>query len=88
LSGDLRAQNYQGFGSSLLLMNCQVQGTNLLASWFGVGGLAYQMFSSTNLVDWIPWDGQFMGSNAPITQLLPISADPAGFYQLRLTGQQ
>jgi len=88
LSGDLWAQNYRGFSSSLLLMNCQVQGTNLLASWFGVGGLTYQMFSSTNLVEWIPWDGQVIGSNAPVSLLLPMTFDPAGFYSLRLVGQE
>jgi hypothetical protein len=88
LSGDLWAQDYRGFSASLLLMNCQVQGTNLLASWFGVSGLAYQMFSSTNLVDWIPWDGQIMGSNAPVSLLLPMTFDPAGFFSLRLVGQE
>jgi len=88
LSSDLWAQDYRGFSSSLLMMHCEVQGTNLIASWFGVGGITYQMFSSTNLVDWIPWDGQIMGSNAPVSLLLPMAFDPAGFYRLRLAGQE
>jgi hypothetical protein len=58
-------------------------GANLLASWFGLPGVTYQMYYSTNLIDWVPYGSPIVGSNAPVQVPVPIGDDPATFLRIQ-----
>ena len=58
-----------------------LSGTNLSLAWFGLPGVAYQAWWSTNLVDWQPFGGVLPGTNGPMQILLPVSG-PAGFFRV------
>ena len=57
-------------------------GTNLMMSWVGMSGITYQIWSSTNLVDWQPLGDPLAGTNGPMQILVPLGTDPATFFSL------
>jgi hypothetical protein len=68
----------------------ELQGTNFVMRWTGISGVSYQLYFSTNLVDWQSSSAPIPGTNGPMQ--LPInifSSDPMyfpiGFYRLRAT---
>ena len=64
-------------------LSCTAQGTNLVAGWFGLPGVTYQIYSSTNLVDWVPYGEPFAGSNAVVQIPLPIGGGPQEFFRVQ-----
>lgn len=59
----------------------QVNG-NLSLSLFGINGVTYQAFTSTNLTDWQPSLATWPGSNQIMTLTFPIGAEPVKFFRL------
>ena len=46
----------------------QFDGTNMNVNWYGINGVTYQMFSSSNLVNWVPYGSPFARQQCtPIT---------------------
>ena len=60
-----------------------LQDTNVVVNWFGVPGVSYQLYSSTNLVDWLPYGAPIVGSNVVVELPVPVNNDPAKFFRLR-----
>jgi hypothetical protein len=60
-----------------------LQATNLMMNWFGISGVTYQLYSSTNLVDWLPYGDAFPGTNGPVELLVPTVGDPARFFRVQ-----
>jgi hypothetical protein len=61
-----------------------VQGTNLVLSWTGLPGVTYFPYYSTNLLDWLPYDGFLTGTNGPMQLIIPLDNQPANFFRLRV----
>jgi len=59
-----------------------LNGTNLTMSWTGMSGVTYQIWSSTNLVDWQALGGPLAGANGPMQIVLPLGTDPAAFFRV------
>src|SRR5262249_21638188 len=75
---DLTFQDFVLLPAEAFQITSSLQGTSLNLSWFGLNNEIYVLFASTNLVDWYPYDGtQLVGSNAPITVLVPLDSTPA-----------
>jgi len=59
-----------------------LSGTNLSLSWTGLSGVTYQVWGSTNLVDWSSIGDPLPGTNGPMQLLLPMDTDPIMFFRV------
>ncbi len=59
-----------------------LSGTNLQMNWFGIPGVTYQLYYSTNLADWLPCGNPINGSNGVVEIPLPIEGDPMKFFKV------
>jgi hypothetical protein len=75
-------QNYLLVTPSSLAMSYAVQGGNLNLSWFGVGGVNYQVQSSTDLINWLPYGPPIAGANGMTTLTVPRGSQPQMFFRL------
>jgi hypothetical protein len=64
-------------------LSAGLQTTNFTMNWFGISGVTYQLYSSTNLVNWLPDGPPFPGTNGPVVLPIPINGDPVKFYRVQ-----
>ena len=57
-------------------------GTNLNLSWYAIDGPNYQVLSSSNLVDWLPYGSPVTGTNGVLNFPIPITDAPQMFFRL------
>ena len=76
-------QNYVAAITIAPSVSAGLQTTNLMLNWFGISGVTYQLYSSTNLVDWLPYGDPFPGTNGPVVLPVPTTDDPARFFQVQ-----
>ena len=76
-------QNYVAVITIAPVVSAGLQATNLMMNWFGISGVTYQLYSSTNLVDWLPYGDAFPGTNGPVVLPIPINGDPARFFRVQ-----
>ncbi|MGA2180363.1 MAG: carboxypeptidase-like regulatory domain-containing protein [Verrucomicrobiota bacterium] len=76
-------QNYVAVITIAPAVSTGLQTTNLMMNWFGISGVTYQLYSSTNLVDWLPYGDAFPGTNGPVVLLVPTGGDPARFFRVQ-----
>ena len=82
VSADLPNENYVMAPPSALAFGVKGQGQSLSLCWEGIGGVTYQAFYSTDLVNWYPCADPLPGTNAPMTCPVPVGAEPAKFFRL------
>ncbi|MCX6926728.1 MAG: hypothetical protein NT154_26520 [Verrucomicrobia bacterium] len=86
LYGQQMSQTYTSRFSIILpvmpTLTTRVQANNLSLSWYGLQGVTYQTLYSTNLVDWLPYEGALQGTNGPLEVLAPIDAEPMKFFRV------
>jgi hypothetical protein len=76
-------QNYVAVITIAPVVSAGLQATNLMMNWLGISGVTYQLYSSTNLVDWLPYGDAFPGTNGPVELLVPTVGDPARFFRVQ-----
>ena len=76
-------QNYVAAITIAPVVSAGLQTTNLMMNWFGISGVTYQLYSSTNLVDWLPYGDPFPGTNGPVVLPVPTTGDPARFFRVQ-----
>jgi hypothetical protein len=76
-------QNYVAVITIAPVVSAGLQATNLMMNWLGISGVTYQLYSSTNLVDWLPYGDAFPGTNGPVELLVPTGGDPARFFRVQ-----
>ena len=76
-------QNFVAVITIAPFLSAGLQTTNLTMSWYGISGVNYQIYASTNLVDWVPYGTAFPGTNGPVVLPIPINGDPAWFYRVQ-----
>lgn len=76
-------QNYTG---AVTLTPASGSGSGPISelSWQGISGVQYQLMTSSNLVDWIPYGPPVTGTNGPITIPNPPNAAPSRFYRVHV----
>jgi hypothetical protein len=82
LTETLAAENYVAVTSIAPTVSGGGSGTNLWLNWHGLAGVTYQAWSSTNLVNWLPYGDPIAGTNGTMNLLIPMAADPRKFYRL------
>ena len=63
-------------------LTTRVETNTFILSWYGIPGVTYQPLYSTNLVDWLPYDGALPGTNGPLQLLVPMDTDPMRFFRV------
>ena len=76
-------QNYVAVTTIAPVVSSGLQATNFMMNWFGIPGVTYQLYSSTNLVDWLPYGEPLLGTNGPVVLPIPINDDPAMFFRVQ-----
>ena len=76
-------QNYLAVTTIAPVVSSGLQATNFMMNWFGISGVTYQLYSSTNLVDWLPYGNAFPGTNGPMVVPVPTTGDPARFFRVQ-----
>ena len=84
VNGPLTLQNYLVVPTISPTLDSSVSagGTNLLVSWTGVPGVTYQLWSSTNLVDWLPLGNSIPGTNGVMEVILQADDKPMEFVRV------
>jgi hypothetical protein len=76
-------QNYLAVTTIASDVSSGLQATNLMINWHGIPGVTYQLYFSTNLVDWLPYGDPLLGTNGPVVLPIPINGDPARFFRVQ-----
>ena len=80
--GESLSQIFNGsFSISTTTISVALQGSDLLLQWFGNSGVQYQIYSSTNLVDWLPFGEPIIGNDAAVELPLPVESAPAMYFR-------
>jgi hypothetical protein len=78
-------EDYQMVASFAPVLQVDGSDSNLQLTWNAYAGVTYQLFASTNLVDWLPVDAPSAGTNGLMQLVLPMDDEPQKFF--RLTAQ-
>jgi len=82
LAASLTNQNYLMVTTIVPSLASSLAGTNLSLAWPGLAGVTYQAWSSTDLINWVPYGNALPGANAPMQILVPLDASPAVFFRI------
>ena len=64
-------------------LDTSLSGTNLFLNWTGMNGVSYQIFSSTNLMDWQPLTETIAGTNGAMQFTIPATNQPMEFFRVQ-----
>ncbi len=82
VTGSLTSQNFIMVPSFAPDLSPSVNGTGLSLGWRGIPGITYQVWSSTNLVDWAAYGGAISGTNGAMQIAFPLDASPGVFFRI------
>lgn len=82
VTGALTNENYLAVSTLAPALSMQVQTNTCVLNWQGLSGVTYQPLYSTNLVDWLPYNGALPGTNGPMQLLLPMGTAPIMFFRV------
>jgi hypothetical protein len=76
-------QNYLAVTTIAATVAAGLQTTNFGLGWYGISGVNYQVYSSTNLMNWVPYGVPITGSNSVIQLTVPVGNQPQMFFQVQ-----
>jgi hypothetical protein len=82
VTGAVTNENYLAVSTIAPALAMQVQTSTFVLSWYGINGVSYQPLYSTNLVDWLPYNGAVAGTNGPMQWLMPMGTSPIMFLRV------
>src|SRR5437016_178041 len=81
VTAPLVAQNYLAVTSIAPTASVRPDSNGSVMSWRTIPGVTYQAYSSTNLVDWVPYAAPTLGSNGVAELTLPGQDAPQMFFR-------
>lgn len=78
--GNLTNQNYVVVTTIAPTLQAGASGDSFTLSWYGIGGVTYQVWSSTNLAAWYPSGAPILGANGPVELRVPITGSAQKFF--------
>jgi hypothetical protein len=82
LTAAISNENYRAVSTLAPTLAMQVQTNTCLLNWYGITGVSYQPLYSTNLVDWLPYNGALPGTNGMMQLLMPMDTNPSMFFRV------
>ena len=80
VSASISNQNYLMLPTAAPVVTGAGNATNLVLNWQGIPGVSYQVYCSSNLVDWLPVGSAIPGSNGPAQiAISPTNSGPEFF---------
>ena len=76
-------ENYVAYTGIAPAVASGIQDTNFMVNWMGLQGVTYQLYSSTNMVDWFPYGPPINGSNSVIQVPVPPVGGPQQFFRVQ-----
>jgi len=82
VTADITNQNYLAVRTTAPTTTTAVQTNSMVLSWYGIPGITYQPFYSTNLLEWLPYDGVITGTNGPLQLVVPMDTSSIMFFRM------
>ena len=82
-SNSITGQNYIGVATIAPTLMAGKSGTNLILGWQGLPDVSYQVYTSTNLVNWAPYGAALAVTNGPAQVVVPIGTNPQQFFYVQ-----
>lgn len=76
-------ENYLAVGTTLPTLTTEIQTNDLILSWYGLPGVSYQAYYSTDLAVWLPYDNPLLGTNGLLQFVVPMGTDPLRFFRVQ-----
>ncbi len=83
VSTSVSNQNYLAVSTLALALKGKVSGANFMLNWQALPGVNYQVYSSSNLVNWLPYGGVLSGSNGTVQVAVPVGTGPMQFFSVQ-----
>jgi hypothetical protein len=83
ITASVSNQNYLAVPSIAPILTATGNATNFVLGWRALPGLSYQIYCSTNLINWIPYGNAITGSNGPVQLVVPLGGAPMQFYSVQ-----
>jgi hypothetical protein len=83
ISASVSNQNYLAVSTIAANLTAGGNATNFALGWQAISGVNYQVYSSTDLINWLPYGAAFTGSNGPVQILVPIGGSPMQFFSVQ-----
>ena len=78
-------ENYVATSTVAPVLTAQLQTTNFIMSWYGMSGVTYDVFQSTNLVNWLHRTSRAPSTNGPLQLILVINPNRNLFFRIQAT---
>jgi hypothetical protein len=85
LTGSISNENYLVVTTIGPTLGASQQGTNVVLNWFGLAGVQYSTFYSTNFLDWVFYGIVSATNTGPAQLLVPIGPEPVKFFRMQAT---
>jgi hypothetical protein len=76
-------QNYLAVTTAAPMVSSHLSSSNFSFTWFGLPGVTYQVYYSTDLANWLPFGAVVVGTNGPSLMLLPTGPERAKFFRVQ-----
>jgi hypothetical protein len=83
LSASVSGQNYIGVTTIAPTLGAAVNAGNFNLNWQALPGVNYQVYYSTDLVNWLRYGAVITGSNGPVQLLIPTTGNPQQFFSIQ-----
>jgi hypothetical protein len=83
VSTSLTNENFVMVPTIAPLLSSTVSGGAFNLMWYGLSGVSYQAYWSTNLTDWQPLNGLMPGSNSLMQLATPVNDQPFQFFRIQ-----
>ena len=85
IANSISNQNYFAVSTVAALLTGHQSGTNFALAWQGVQGVNYQLYSSTNLIDWTPSGAPVPGVSGSMQLSVTLGNEPLRFFRVLTT---
>jgi len=83
VSASVSNQNYLAVPTIASVLTAGRNSTNFSINWQAIPGVNYQVYSSTNLTNWLPYGGALSGSNGSVQILVPIGSNTVQYFSVQ-----
>jgi len=86
VTSDLTNQDFVLVKPAALTLSTQQQGDQLVLSWNGLAGVSYQLFWSSDMLNWVAYGASpLSGNNGPMSVSVSTGDQPAKFFRFLMT---
>jgi len=81
VAADIANQNFLEATAPVMTLSASFNGSTACLGHYAIQGVTYQILYSTNMVNWQPYSGPYVGTNGWMETTVPAGGAPAVFYK-------